>query len=110
MSKEKLNELDGKQISEREQEFSYSRNGLIPGWGEVVEEFRLKEFHPRDFGLLKDYYRAQRRVAQKRHKKAKAVFDGLDKNPDFLNLEQREESLLTGIAFFVRRGSEKRGG
>lgn len=105
-------DLDLGEISEREQQFledpSYSRDGLIPGWDEVVVKFKLKDLHPRDFSLLRGYYRAQQRLAEGRNKKAKKIFKGLERSSDFKALEERSGALLTSIATFIRGPSEKR--
>ena len=105
-------EIDLGEISEREQQFledpSYSRDGLIPGWDEVVVKFKLKDLHPRDFSLVRGYYRAQRRLAEGRKNKAKKIFEGLGKNANFEVLEKERGALLTSIATFMRGPTERR--
>lgn len=105
-------EIDLSNFPEREQRLldspSYSRDGLIPGWDEVVGKFNLNRLHPRDFRLLRGYYRAQQRLAEGRRKKARKIFDALERNPDFQNLEERDGALLTSISDFVRGPTERR--
>ncbi|MBU3956885.1 hypothetical protein KKI19_01190 [Patescibacteria group bacterium] len=105
-------DLDLGEIPKREQQFledpSYSRDGLIPAWSEVVVKFKLKDLHPRDFSLLRGYYRAQQRLAEGRGKKAKKIFNGLGRSANFKVLEKERGALLTSIATFVRGPSERR--
>lgn len=105
-------DLDLGEIPKREQQFlehpSYSRNGLIPAWSEVVGKFKLKDLHPRDFRLVRGYYRAQQRLAEGKRKKAGRIFKALEKNTDFQALEKRDGSLLTNISNFVRGPTERK--
>jgi hypothetical protein len=86
----------------------YSRDGSIPSWSEVVVKYNLDRLHPRDFRLLRGYYRAQRRLAEGSPKKAKRIFAGLDHSPDFKTLEDRGGQLLHDIASYIRGPSEKK--
>jgi len=109
---EREKEIDLSEFSEKEQRIlerpSYSRDGVIPGWTEVIGKFGLNKLHPRDFRLIRGYYRAQRRLAEGRPKKASRIFRALDENQDFQTLEKGQASLLSNIALFVRGPSEKR--
>ena len=79
--------IDLSEIPEKEQRFlglpSYSRDHIIPGWADVIIKFKLNELHSCNFRLLREYYRAQRKIAEGRRRKAKRIFKGLDRNPDF---------------------------
>lgn len=86
----------------------YRRNGLIPGWSDVVIAFKLDKFSPGDLRLLRSYYRAQRRSAEGRPKKAGRIFKALERNLRFTELAEREDFLLGKIASYVRRASERR--
>jgi len=68
----------------------------------VVVRFELTKLDPRDFRLTRGYYRAQRRIAEGRNKKAQRIFRGLEKTSDFVVLEKERANLLNGIAVFVR--------
>jgi len=80
------------------------RDGLIPGWSEVVVRFGLDGILPSDLSLLRGYYRAQRGIAQGERGKAEGIFDDLEQDPNFLDLEEEKGDLLTNIASYVRGG------
>ena len=83
-------------------------NNLIPSWSRVGDKFKLNEIlSPSEQRLTQDYYRAQKRIAEGRQKKAQNIFEGLDKNTHFVEFEKRENTLLTDIAKFIRGRSEK---
>lgn len=91
-----------------ENEENLSRNGRIPGWGEVIIGYQLREFlHPRDIRLVQAYYRGWRKLAQEKQKKGRVILRALGENPDFINLEDRHGELLSDIANFVKTGSKK---
>jgi len=99
-------------IPEKERRFlnlpPYTRDGLIPSWSEVVTEFDLTELHPRDFRLIRAYYRGHRRIAEGSEKRGRRVLKALFENPDFLRLEEIEGTLLSNIASFIRSSTEKK--
>jgi hypothetical protein len=82
---------------------SYKRDGLIPSWSEVVVRFELNKLPPREIKFIRGYYRAQRRIAEGRNKKAQRIFRYLEKNPEFTTLEETRSPLFNNIASFVRR-------
>jgi hypothetical protein len=81
----------------------YKRDGLIPSWSEVVVRFELNKLPPREIKFIRGYYRAQKRIAEGRKKKAQRIFRYLDKNPDFIALEEARSPLFNQIASFVRK-------
>ncbi len=85
----------------------YKRKGLIPGWAEVVSQYQLSDLNPRDLRVLRGYYHAQRKIAEGSTQRASRIFRGLDHNPDFQNLEERQGILLHNIASFVRGQTER---
>lgn len=58
--------------------------------------------------LLKDYYRAQLRIARGQKIRAKGILGGLIKDKIFLSLEEQHEDLLAAIDFAARGGSNRR--
>ena len=58
--------------------------------------------------ILKDYYRAQLRIARGQKIRAKEILNGLDKNQIFLNLEKEHEGLLVAIDIAARGKSNRR--
>lgn len=98
-------------LSEPERRFSklprYKKSGLIPGWDEVVFKYQLSAFSPAELRLFRNYYHAQRKIAEGSTKRASRIFKALDHNPDFQKLENGEGTLLHNIASFVRGPVEK---
>ncbi len=95
--------------SDHQVENELNGNNLIPSWSEVGAKFNLNEIlSPSEQGLTQDYYRAQKRIAEGRKRKAAKIFKGLDDNIRFVEFEKKESSLLNEIASFVRRPSEKK--
>ena len=99
--------MSGSKEGPQNTEEELGRNGVIPGWSEVVTRFRLDQSPPTEFNVLKDYYRGQRRIAEGQSVRGKRALRGLARNPDFETLEGENPTLLTGVASFVRRHSEK---
>ncbi len=85
------------------------RDGLVPGWTEVVSHFDLKalNLNPGEIKLLKGYYRGHKRIAKGQKKRGQRILEALGKNPWFLAFEEKNGNLLTEIAKFIRNPSEQ---
>ncbi len=75
---------------------------VIKSWSQI--EMRLpKNFDPNDRYFLRDYFRAQLRVAQGRPEKAKRIFAGLTKRPGYDSFEEKCESYLAAVDLAVKK-------
>ena len=109
MTAERKDSLSG--IPQEEQKFltseRYGRNGVIPGWTDVISQFDLQELPVGRLRLARAFYRVQRRIAEKQITKARRLMGFLDKDQQFLKFEEQEGSLLSDIAHYVRGAAEK---
>ena len=84
-----------------------SRDGLIPGWSDVVSKLDLDRFSPSQKRALLDFYRGSKKVALGKKRRAKDVFNGLNENQHFKELERDSSHVLDSIASLVRSSSER---
>lgn len=89
------------------QEFPQGKKGKVIDWGEMKLYFP-NDLPESELNLLRGYFKAQLNMKEGKHKKADEIFDALDKNPDFLNLEEEKENLFASIDIAVR-GETNRG-
>lgn len=99
-------------LSESEMKFFekpvYRRNGVIPGWAEVVSQFNLAdELNPADFRLARAFYRFRRRLAEGSTKRANRLMAHLERHQNFRAFEERYGNLLTQISSFVTKPERK---
>ena len=90
------------------EEIGLERDGLIPGWSDVANQFRLNELSSKDRKIVLHYYRGHRMIAQGKRIKGRRTIEGVSKSHNFLDLEHRDPDLLTDIAKYVRGPSERR--
>lgn len=99
---------------ERDSQGEFNRNGLIPSFAEVVTEFKrvIEALPPGQRNVLRDYYRAQRWIAQKPEKPVKGgrLMRGLEKRINYQRLEEGNPGLLNDIACLIRSRGRKRQG
>lgn len=86
---------------------SYGRNGVIPGWTEVVSQFDLQTLPRGEFRLARAYYRVQQRLAKGQETRARELMRLLDKHSNFVRFEKKEGTLLSSIAHYVRGATER---
>ncbi len=78
------------------------RDGRVPSWIEIVDEFDLGDLPRGVKKLYHAYYRAQRMFALGKRKKGGRLIDALDKLPHFVRFEEEHDGTLNLIARRVR--------
>lgn len=86
-------------LSEHKRLYSHS-------WADV-SSYLPEDLDPNFKKFVRDYYRAQLRIANGAHKKAKRILDGLDKRHGFREFEMKNQPLLTAIEMAVRGNSTR---
>ncbi len=76
------------------------KNNYARFWSDISSHF--KDIDPNFKGFLKDYFRAQLRIAQGKNKKAAKIMAGLVKRPGYLKFEEENKDLLSAIDLSVR--------
>lgn len=83
-----------------------SSNGQIPRWSDVATKFNLVrgEMPEGELNLLQDYCRIQGMIARGNRIRGAEAMEGLERRPEYQNLEDTRGPLLNDIARFIRKG------
>ena len=78
-----------------------ARQLLVTRWSQI-EGHLPENFNPHHKKFLRDYFRAQLRIAQGKRVKAGRIFAGLEKKTGFIEFEQKCGSYLAAVDIAVR--------
>lgn len=84
-----------------------TKHSFVRSWADISSKIP-PEIHKGMENLLKDYFRAQLRIAKGQKKRAAAILKGLDKKTGFLEFEESNQPLFAAIDFAVNGRSNRR--
>lgn len=94
-------QLDNDGSGSKKRLLKEERNTYVRYWSQISSELP-DNFDPHHVGFVRDYFRAQLRIAKGKKRKARRILDGLVKRTGYKEFEDNNRPILAAIDIAVR--------